>query len=157
MLKKILYIWAVVMALVSCDSIDCSLDNQVLCQMGFYDAEGKSVALADTLTITATGTDSVLWNRGVGTSHVSIPLSYYQLADTLLLTICGEDYIMMDEMIIAKESYEHFESLDCPVKMLHAIKGVAASNYFIDSVVVVSPDVVYNNGENIKIYLHTDP
>ena len=154
-MRIVLFVFAV-LTLTACDSIDCSLNNQVLCQMTFCDAEGKTVALADELTITAAGTDSVLWNRGIGTSKVGLPLSYYQAADTLLLTVRGEDYEMSDYIIIEKENYEHFESLDCPVKMMHRITGTSATNYFIDSVVVVTPGVVYNNGENIKIYVHID-
>ncbi|MDY4653876.1 MAG: DUF6452 family protein [Prevotella sp.] len=157
MCRKTVFLGALTLVLGACDSIDCSLDNQVLCQMAFYDAQGRSVTLADTLTITAQGTDSILWNRGTETSQVGLPLSYYQAADTLLLTVTGEDYVMSDQIIIEKENYEHFESLDCPVKMMHRIQRATATNYFIDSVVVVNPEVVYSNGENIKIYVHTDP
>ncbi|MBQ0021159.1 MAG: hypothetical protein KBT39_11645 [Bacteroidales bacterium] len=158
-MKKILLcvmlLVAVAFGITSCDSIDCSLENQVLCQMGFYDATGAPVALTDTLTITAAGTDSVLYNRGIKTSKVGLPLSYYKDGDTLTLTLYGEHYLLQDDVVIKKTNYEHFESLDCPVKMMHVINGVESTNHFIDSVVVVSPKVEYNNGENIKIYLHT--
>ena len=157
MRRRIVFLWALIPLLGACDSIDCSLDNQVLCRMAFYDGQGKAVTLADTLTITAQGTDSILWNRGISTSQVELSLSYYQAADTLLLTVTGKDYEMSDRIIIEKENYEHFESLDCPVKMMHRIQRATATNYFIDSVVVVNPEVVYSNGENIKIYVHTDP
>lgn len=141
--------------LTACDSIDCSLENTVECKLAFYGSDGESVGIRDTLTITAAGTDSVLFNRGVGTSHVALPLSYYKDKDTLMLTIYGEDYVVKEKLIIEKRSYEHFESLDCPVKMFHTITGVESTHEIIDSVSIASPLVIYNNGENIKIYLHT--
>ena len=140
--------------LTACDSIDCSLENTVECKIAFYSATGEAVAISDTLTITAAGTDSVLFNRGIRTSKVALPLSYYKDKDTLTLTIYGEDYMLQDQLIIEKKSYEHFESLDCPVKMFHTITGVESTHHVIDSVSITSPLVIYNNGENIKIYLH---
>lgn len=155
-MKKIVQILLIAMGgLTACDSIDCTLNNTVECKMTFYNAEGKAVALADTLTITAAGTDSVLYNRGIRVSSVSLPLSYYKDRDTLTLHIYGQDYAIEEQLIIEKSNYEHFESLDCPVKMFHTINGVSSTHTVIDSVRIASPLVQYDNGENIKIYLHT--
>lgn len=142
--------------LTACDSIDCTLNNTVMCNMSFYNAQGKTVVLLDTLTIRAIGTDSVLYNRAVNTSQISLPLSYYNEADTLLFDFFGEGYRIEDRLVVKKKNYERFESLDCPVKMFHTLTDVLTTQHLIDSVHIASPKVEYNNGENIKIYLHTD-
>ena len=157
-MKRIKYIATIVMACLgfsSCDSVDCTLYNTVLCQMAFYDNNGLSVEITDTLTVTAAGTDSILYNKGLKTHSVGLPLSYHNDCDTLCLRISGRGYELKDIIYISKTNREHFESLNCPVNMFHEITGVSSTNNVIDSVRITSPSVIYNNGENIKIYLHT--
>ena len=60
----------------SCDTFNCLLDTKVECGYGFY-AEGASIAVSDTLTVTALGIGSVLVNRQVNKSSVTLPVSYY--------------------------------------------------------------------------------
>lgn len=156
-MKKILFILAIAAGMLTgCDSIDCTLNNTVECKMGFYDAKGNPVALTDTLSVLAYGSDSILYNRGIRTGSLGLPLSYYKDKDTLVFLIQGEDYRIQERLIIYKQNYEHFESLDCPVNMFHTLTNLECTKNVIDSVVIVSPQVEYNNGENIKIYLHTD-
>lgn len=153
-MKHTLYILLALLGLVSCDEADCTLNNIVEMKLGFYASDGTPVASRDTLTVSAFGTDSILFNRGVMTQSLSLPMSYSKEADTLVLTYFNEDRIISDRIIIAKQNYEHFESIDCPVKMFHTITGVSCTHEFIDSVVLVFPTVAYYNGENIKVYLH---
>lgn len=141
--------------LTACDSFDCSLNNTVGCTVGFYDERGDAVRLSDTLMVTAVGTDSVLFNRGVNKHELTLPLSYYRDCDSLVLTVWGEDYLVRDTLMVSKTNVENFESLDCPVNMFHRITNARVSGTFIDSVKVVLPEVEYGEDENIKIYLHT--
>lgn len=143
------------MVLASCDSADCSLNNTVYCHYGFYDAAGNKVALKDTLSILAYGTDKVLYNRGVGKSDVKLPMSYYQNADTLKIRVWGDGYAYESDIVLEKTNTEYFESPDCPVNMFHNITGARVLNgMMVDSVVVIKPSVNYQTDENIKIYLH---
>lgn len=141
--------------LTACDSFDCSLNNTVACYIGFYNGQGQAIALTDTLSVTAVGTDSVLFNRGVNRHDVSVPLSYYKDCDTLVLTIWGDEYMLRDTLMVEKTNVENFEGIDCPVNMYHKITDVRTSGVVIDSVKIALPNVEYGEDENIKVYLHT--
>lgn len=157
MMKRIPALFFLFLLLTACEGVDCTLNNVVLCRYGFYDSTtGKSIQLSDTLTITAAGTDSILYNRGVNTSRVTLPMSYWQEADTLTLHISGKDYTYTNTLRIQKNNTQHFESPDCPTTMFHHIeKATLMSGVTIDSVVVVKPTVNYEQDENIKIYFRT--
>lgn len=142
------------LSLGSCDTVDCSLNNTVFCYLSFYDGGGQKVALKDTLSVTAYGTDKVLFNRGVGKSDVAIPMSYYNDADTLVFTLWGNDYRTSSTVVVDKKNIVHFESPDCPVNMFHDITAAGVlRGKMIDSVKVVKPSVNYQRDENIRIYV----
>ena len=137
-----------------CDTVDCSLNNTVFCYLAFYDGMSEKVALKDTLSITAYGTEKVLYNRGVGKAEIAIPMSYYNEADTLVLTVWGKDYRMSTTIIVGKSNTEYFESPDCPVNMFHDINSVRIyRGKLADSVKVVKSSVNYQRDENIRIYI----
>lgn len=139
----------------ACDSVDCSLNNTVFCYISFYNGEGQKVAISDTLSIYAHGTDQVLFNRGVGKSDIAIPMSYYNEEDTLTFMVWNNEYSLEAEIAVNKTNTEHFESPDCPAKMFHNINyAYIYGGNIIDSVVVVKPSVNYQRDENIRIYLH---
>lgn len=139
----------------SCDTVDCSLNNTVFCYLSFYNAEGQKVALKDTLSITAYGTETVLYNRGVGKSDVAIPMSYYNDADTLVFTLWGKDYRTSSTVVVDKKNVVHFESPDCPVNMFHDITTAKVTRgKLIDSVKVVKPSVNYQRDENLRLYVN---
>ncbi len=155
-MRKTLTLLAAGLLTLSCDDIDCTLNNTVVCKLAFYDSEGNAVQIQDTLDIYTEGIEMPLYNKGTGTSGINIPLSYFKDKDTLQLVVYGDDYLYEDWLIIAKQNTEHFESLNCPVKMFHTLTDVSVTGRsFIDSVSITNPNVEYNNGENIKIYLHT--
>lgn len=156
-MKRIPVLLSLLLLLTACEGVDCTLNNVVLCRYGFYDSTtGQSIQLSDTLTITAEGTDSILYNRGVNTSSVTLPMSYWQEADTLTLHISGKGYTYTNTLRIQKSNTQHFESPDCPTTMFHHIEqATLMSGVTIDSVVVVKPTVNYEQDENIKIYFRT--
>ena len=142
--------------MLSCDSIDCTLYNSVDMFCNLYQ-DGKPASLADTLTITAAGTDSVLLNRKVGAYKFQLPLSYHGDTDSIVLTVRGKDYEVADTIFVTKTNMVHFESPDCPATMFHKITSVSCTHEFIQSVVVVSEDINYARTENIQIHLHPAP
>lgn len=156
-MKRFPAILSLLLLLTACEGVDCTLNNVVLCRYGFYDsATGQAIQLSDTLTITAAGTDSILYNRGVNTSSVALPMSYWQEADTLRIHIQGKDYAYTCSLRIQKSNTIHFESPDCPTTMFHHIEAVTLmNNTIIDSVVVSKPTINYKQDENIKIYFRT--
>lgn len=142
----------------ACDTVDCSLENIVLCRYGFYDSQtGKSIAVTDTMTITAEGTDSVLFNKGMGKTGVQLPMSYGRDADTLHFTFTGDGYSNSMSLQVIKENSLHFDSPDCPTNMFHRLKevNVLGMCYIVDSVIISKPTVNYETAENIKIYFRT--
>lgn len=141
----------------ACDSYDCTLYNTVA-MYGVFDREGAAVSINDTLTITACGTDVLLLNRSVNTSKLTLPLSYWQPEDTLVLSIKGQNsegvgYILQDTIWITKTNQVHYESPDCPTTLFHTIQGVRNTNEFIKSITVVRSSVNYETTTNLQIHL----
>ena len=65
--------------LLACSSIDCPVQNTIAVNYGFYTGDGEAVSLLDTVDIwskRADGTDTILFNRGVNVSTVSLPIGY---------------------------------------------------------------------------------
>ena len=137
----------------SCETIDCTLNNTVAMTCNFYQ-DGKAVQLDDTLTVTAVGVENPLLNRKRGTSSMSLPLSFFNNVDTLLLHVSGENYSVTDTVWIEKTSHNHFESPDCPVNMFHNITAVRCTHLFIDSISISRPDVDFYEDENLQIHFY---
>ena len=144
----------VTMLMSTCDEIDCTLYNTVTLSCGFY-AEDSKIAITDTMTVSFGKGGRVLLNRSTKTSELTLPMSYWQETDTLVLTVSGEEYQLSDTLWISKTNTPHFESPDCPTIMFHQITSVACTHGFIDSVTVVLPYVNYAQDENIKVYIHS--
>ena len=140
--------------LVSCDQVDCTLDNSVSYTCNFY-SEGSKVTLNDVITVTACGTDSVLINKMQGVPGIELPMSYWNEQDTLVLHITGSGYEMKDTIWVKKNNTPHFESPDCPTKMFHFITEVNCTHTFIDSLSLVNPTVNYADVENIQIHFRS--
>lgn len=155
--KSIILAMLLTLLMGACDTVDCTLNNNVLCYIGFYDGHGKNVALTDTLSIMAYGTDEILFNRGVGKSRVAVPMSFYNEEDTFIVRVWGPDYDTQAEISLGKTNTEYFESIDCPVKMMHNLTNAYVnSGNIIDSVVIVKPSVNFQQDENIRIYFHSE-
>ena len=147
-------ICGLLLLLAACETIDCTLYNTIGLKARFY-SQGAAVSITDTLTISACGTDSVLLNRAVSASDVTLPMSFWQAADTFLLRVEGDDYVLADTLCVQKTNTPHFESPDCPSTMFHQITAVSCSRTFIDSVVIVQSSVNFSQFENIQIHLRS--
>ena len=146
--------------LAGCEGIDCPLNNVVGLHIGFYSSEsGEQVSVLDTLTITAEGTDSVLFNRGVKTSQVTLPMSYWQDEDVFRLTFIETSTRATRSITLraAKTNIQHYENPDCPSTMFHQLTGVEYDdpNGLVDSMTISNRNVNYATQDNIHIYLHT--
>lgn len=144
-----------------CDEVACPLNNTIYATYAFYaqneDKMLQSVKVLDTLTITAAGTDSILINRETGASKLQLPLSYKNKTDTLVFTFTNAAGIKrQDSVWIHKQSYEFFESPDCPTVMFHKITGLRSTHQMIDSIYTENPNIDYNATENFKIVLYAD-
>lgn len=153
---------AALLVAASCSNIDCPLSNTVASKYVFYNtANGAAATFADTLTVRAIGSDTVLYNRGLNISEVDIPMSYRAAADTLLLDISDTEAKRTDTLIVAHTNEAHFESIDCSASMFHQITsatlrpgtGGGSGLTRIDSVAVNKRNVNYNVVENIKVFI----
>lgn len=146
---------ACLLLLAACEAHDCTLFNHVAMYGSFY-RDGKAVTINDTLTVTACGTDSILVNRRVNASKLTLPLSYWKDADTLVLSIKGEDYLLRDTIRVRKTNNVHYESPDCPTTLFHDILGVECTHQFIDKITITRSPVNYDQTENLQIHLLPD-
>lgn len=159
--KYIIYSIFLMMAtvLTGCNDDGCTLNNIVLARYGFYKPTGEGViqatALSGTLTVRAFGTDSILVNQEQGARGLTLPMSYYHDADTLVLEYFDETLLGRDTIIVGKSNTPHHESVDCPTAMFHVITGAQCTRHVIDTVLVIKPTVNYQQDENIRIVFAT--
>ena len=150
--KRLLLILSAILLLVACESYDCTLNNYVGMYGTFY-RDGNAVSINDTLTITSGKTGMVLLNRSVGTSKLTLPLSYWHDEDTLVFSVESESYLLRDSVWIAKTNMVHYESPDCPMTLFHTIQSVRSTHEFIDSISIIRSTVNYETTENLRIHL----
>ena len=144
--------------LFSCTTIDCPLNNLVhtkFVMMGDVDT------LKDTLNVIALrqdGTDTILYNLGVNTTSLSLPISYQQTEDQLvfLVTDTTTKVTTSDTLRITKLNSPHFESTECPPTFFHEITAVSTTHHQIDSVVINNPHVD-NDNQKEHIYIYYRP
>ena len=83
-MRKWLFLLGLVFV-VSCSTIDCPVNNVVATRYRFYNADGDSLVLLDTLSVTSTrkdGTDTLILNRFVGGATFQLPISYSHPEDS---------------------------------------------------------------------------
>lgn len=154
---RLLLLLASALLYVGCDSVNCPLNSNVAAVYKFYDSSGKSFVLADELTVTACGTDSVLMNRLTRANSMSLPLSYYSACDTLLFTLTDADgFSATDTVWIEKQSTPHAEDPSCPIHVWHRINRVRHTSLLIDSIGIVNPTVNFDGSDTFSIYFITE-
>lgn len=153
-MRKIIFILFLVVAVASCSSVDCPLNNTVYMK---FRLDGEVTTLTDTLTVSVTrseGTDTVLLNRAINTDSFSIPLSYQHEQDIFYFDIRPKDGARtLDTVCISKTNEPHFESVDCPASMFHTINAVAHTRHRIDSIAINKNKVTYDDSHaHLLIY-----
>lgn len=152
---------AVISAVVvcACSSIDCPVQNSVYTNYALYKADQQVDTLKDTLsvlTFTASGSDTIIFNRGVGLTSFSLPISYVNPCDTFYFGLkpAGENTEWStDQVVVSKTNTPRFESVDCQVAYFHTITSVETTHNFIDSIVINNPNVDYDTErKHFKIY-----
>jgi len=136
----------------------------VQCVYGFYASgrqsggefePGSSMAIGDTLTITALGVNAVFVNRLINQNGVKLPVSYYGEVDSLEFKFKGDDGEGRDTVYIAKQNIAHLDDVSCPAHMWHHITHVFSTHHLIDSVLISEPEINYEGNENLQIYFRT--
>lgn len=149
-----------ILFLFACSSIDCPVKNTVAVYYDVkqYDEEGELVTdtLKDTLWVWSRRVDGqdTLLNRLVGNTRFSLPISYQQPEDTLIFAIRDTSLVFtLDTVWLKKDDIPHFESVDCAAHFFHELTGVRCTHNGIDSLVLHTTSVTYDDGvTNLRIF-----
>lgn len=154
-MRKLLFLIGLV-AVVSCSSIDCPVNNTVHTRYCFYNTVGDSLILRDTLSVTTVkknGLDTLILNRLAGKASFSLPMSYSHPEDVLVFNYYNKDYNVYDTVWVKKDDIPHFESVDCKVAFFHRLTSVRFTTHFVDSIVIKNPSVDYDK-KTIHLYIY---
>lgn len=162
MMKRLVYLSLAVL-MVACSSVDCPVDSTVATLYNVRNSDGTELTLSDTMTVITTradGTDvnildSVLYNKGIGISSFSLPISYSHPEDVLVFQFdnSNNDLHIADTVWIKKIDYPHFESVDCNTTYFHTLTDVKFTRNYIDSIVIKNPSVTYDS-QTVHFYLY---
>lgn len=151
-------LFALLLLVTACSSIDCPLNSLVYTQYQLMDATGKVDTLSDTLTIStncSNGNDSVLINKSVNTISFSLPISYSHQQDIFFFetkdTLTKQT--LLDTVSVTKEDIPHFESVDCAPAFFHKIVSINYTLHNIDSVIINYADVNYDTSKK-HVYIY---
>lgn len=159
--------------IIGCSESDCPLNNNPMNLISFMDSQtGKAFTLADTLTVTALGTDSTLINRITKASTLTLPLRYeggetsyifkYSIVNRDTVTLGnGKDTILInistlrDTISMTYTDEKHFLSMDCGILTYFDLKTIGTTNHLIDSVRIINPEINEIEKTNIEVYFRT--
>lgn len=135
----------------ACSGEDCPINNTVQGRMVFYDQNRDRVAYADVLTVSAVRPqgDSVVLNKKANASEVLFPLSYTHDTDTIIFAY--SDGTICDSLYISHTNIPTLVSVDCGTAMFHTITSVSSTHYWIDTLMLNSSEVNYDERENIQV------
>lgn len=156
-MKGLIYIAiaTAVSILTGCSTVTCPMDTIVLCNYDFYDADGNAIRLNDALTVLGKkgDTDTVLVNSLMSGTGFSIPMSYYNPVDTLILRY--QNIIYPDTIYVHHDGYTKVETPECGSYRFHNIREINHTYRSIDHIEVINPSVNYEGEKNVKIYFNT--
>ena len=153
MMKRVTYLFLGVL-IAACTSIDCPVE---LYQV--HNSDGTELTLTDSITVTtktAKDSDTIIFNKGVGISSFSLPVSYKHPEDVLVFSFDNDNnnnLHVTDTVWIKKEDYPHFESVDCSAAFFHIITDVRYTRNYIDSIVIKNPSVTYDS-KTVHFYFY---
>ena len=157
MMKRFTYLLMVVL-IAACSSIDCPVDATVTTQYQIKNSDGTEHTLSDTMTVTSVrsdGKDTILYNKGIGISKFTLPVSYTHPEDVLVFQFDNNNNNLhiTDTLWIKKYDYPHFESVDCNTTYFHTITDVKYTCNYIDSIVINNSSVTYDS-QTVHLYLY---
>ena len=157
-MKRITYLLLGVL-IAACTSIDCPVESNVATLYQVRNSDGTELTLTDSITVTtktAKDSDTIIFNKGVGISSFSLPVSYKHPEDVLVFSFDNDNnnnLHVTDTVWIKKEDYPHFESVDCSAAFFHIITDVRYTRNYIDSIVIKNPSVTYDS-KTVHFYFY---
>lgn len=146
---------SLIVSMMACSGEDCPINNTVAGKMVFYNHLGDPVAINGTLSVSVVRPqgDSIVLNLKNNASDVTIPLSYAYETDTLIF-----DYnsgMVYDTLYISHTNTPTLVSVACGTAMFHSLTTVRSTHHMIDTLIIKSPEVNYDERENIQVIYHT--
>ena len=150
-IASLLCLFLVVVGFSACSGEDCPINNTVKGKLAFYDERGRAVSFSSVLTVSVVRPqgDSVVLNRKSGTSEVLFPLSYAHTIDTIIFDYSGG--AVYDSLYISHISTPTLVSVDCGMAMFHTITSAESTHHMIDTLLLKSSSVDYDERENIQV------
>lgn len=141
----------------ACSDINCTTGTSTYANYLFKDRNDSTLRFIDTLSVGTTslaGHDTVLLNRLIGDTAMSLPVSSSLTADTLYLFYFwrqSDPVRALDTLIIKHSNIPHFTSPECGISVTHAIEDISYTKNFIEDIQILNKDVSANTAYNFKI------
>lgn len=156
LIPNLIILLSMLVGMGSCSGEDCPINNTVAGKMQFYNQLGDAVAINGTLSVNVVRPqgDSVVLNQLYNASEISFPMSYTHLTDTLIFDYNrGAAY---DTLYISHTNTPTLVSIDCGTAMFHTITAAHSTHHVIDTLIIQSAKVDYDERENIQVIYRTD-
>ena len=148
----------IITGMASCSGDDCPINNTMLGKMAFYNSLGDAISInvpLSMLVVRPQG-DSVILNRLSAASEVTFPLSYTHETDTFIFCYDFSDMMLYDTLYISHTNTPTLVSVDCGTAMFHTITSTHSTHTFIDTLIIKSSEVNYDERENIQVIYRTN-
>ena len=156
-MRKVIVALLAMLLTCACSSIDCPVQNTVYTAYELRTLDETADTLRDTMFVYSRrldGSDTLLYNAGIGITSFSLPIGYANPEDTLYFVFRNGSFRAIDTVWIKKENIPHFESVDCSAAFFHELTAVRTTHNAIDSIVIKNPSVTYDpETEHFYLYL----
>lgn len=142
-------------SMTACSGEDCPINNTVAGKMVFYNHLGDAVAINGTLSVSVVRPqgDSVVLNLKSNASDITFPLSYIHETDTFIFDYnAGMAY---DTLYLSHINTPTLVSVACGTAMFHTLTKAHSTHHVIDTLIIKSSEVNYDERENIQVIYHT--
>lgn len=148
-MRKVIVALLAALLTCACSSIDCPVQNTVYTVYELRTVDEQPDTLRDTMYVysrRSDGSDTVLYNAGIGKTSFSLPIGYSNPEDTLFFLLFSRpDFAAIDTVLIKKENIPHFESVDCSASFFHRLTAVRSTHYAIDTIAIHKDFVDYDD------------
>lgn len=160
-----------------CNESDCPLGSANELKFRFLSIEDTTVISIDTVTVTALGTDSVLINKEIDASYITLPLNSAQNETTytfhftrLVESISDKPFIdedgvehpagstilvpvtASDNICVRYSSEKKFTSMDCGLVYSYVLTDGEYTKNFIKGMAIANLEIKESNEDNIYIF-----
>ena len=149
----------IILGMTACSSEDCPINNTVQGKMVFYNSLGDAVSINAMLSMTVVRpqSDSGILNKKMNATDVAFPLSYTNETDTFIYCYdLNGTLVTYDTLYISHTNTPTLVSVDCGTAMFHTITAVSSTHTLIDTLIIKSPEVNYDERENIQVIYRTN-